>query len=107
MKNSAHYLDYVYTTEGGAEIPMIIKYWWDSVLLPYPDPKDPYSQAEDPTGDIEIESIGIDWDELEKYELNEQIISRYFKLYEEELEILFNNELRSELHQLALDSVKD
>jgi hypothetical protein len=86
---------------------MIIKYWWDSVLLPYPDPKDPYSQAEDPTGDIEIESIGIDWDELEKYELNEQIISRYFKLYEEELEILFNNELRSELHQLALDSVKD
>jgi hypothetical protein len=107
MKNSAHYLDYVYTTEGGTEIPMIIKYWWDSVLLPYPDPKDPYSQAEDPTGDIEIESIGIDWDELEKYELNEQIISRYFKLYEEELEILFNNELRSELHQLALDSVKD
>jgi hypothetical protein len=107
MKNSAHYLDYVYTTEGGAEIPMIIKYGWDSVLLPYPDPKDPYSQAEDPTGDIEIESIGIDWDELEKYELNEQIISRYFKLYEEELEILFNNELRSELHQLALDSVKD
>lgn len=107
MKNSAHYLDYVYTTEGGTEIPMIIKYQWDSVLLPYPDPKDPYSQAEDPTGDIEIESIGIDWDELEKYELNEQIISRYFKLYEEELEILFNNELRSELHQLALDSVKD
>jgi hypothetical protein len=102
-----HYLDYTYITEGSTEIPMVIKYYWDSVLLPYPDPKDPYSQAEDPTGDIEVDSIEIDWNELEKYELNKMVISHYFKIYKEELETLFNNELRSELHQIALNNLED